>query len=73
MAIKYFKPDVLIDTRCEHCGAQHKETLERLYSEAKLICSTCGNEHTTDRGNFRRTVEETEAFIDKIPNWPLQE
>lgn len=70
MPIKYFKPDVLIDTRCDHCGVQHKTTLARLYSDDVLICSACGKEHTADRAEFRRTVEETERFIDKLPDLP---
>ncbi|MBI1889431.1 MAG: hypothetical protein HYS18_02165 [Burkholderiales bacterium] len=73
MAIKYFKPDVMIDTRCEHCGAEHKETLERLYSTEVLICVSCGEEHTADRSEFRRTVDETEALLDKLPDIPWLE
>jgi hydrogenase maturation factor HypF (carbamoyltransferase family) len=70
MGIKYFKLDILIDTCCDHCGAQYKETLGRLYSDEKLYCAVCGCEHTADRDAFRKTVDETEATISKLPDWP---
>jgi transcription elongation factor Elf1 len=65
----YFKPETLIATRCEHCGTRHKETLARLYSDARLICSVCGQEHTAERSQFRQTVDETEALVDSVSAW----
>jgi hypothetical protein len=70
MTLKYFKPDILIDTRCEHCGAARKETLARLYSDEALLCATCGREHTADRTALRHNVDEMESLIDKVPNLP---
>ncbi len=69
MTIQYFKPDIMINTCCEHCGFQCKETLERLYSNEKLACAACGCEHTHDRSQLRHTVEETEALLSRVPAW----
>jgi hydrogenase maturation factor HypF (carbamoyltransferase family) len=69
MSPRYFKPETRIETLCEHCGNQYKETLGRLYSDIRLICPTCGHEHTTERENFRQTVDETEALIDGMSAW----
>lgn len=70
MAIKYFKPDILIDISCDHCGASQAQTLAQLYSDAVLPCYACGREHVLDRANLRRSVDETEALLDKLPDWP---
>lgn len=69
MPVRYFKPDTPISTRCEHCGTQRLETLARLYSDARLICPACDQEHTAERARFRQTVEETEAAIANLPDW----
>lgn len=69
MPPRYFKPETIIATRCEHCHAQHKETLGRLYSDARLICPACGEEHTVERSRFRQTVDETEAQVDNLFGW----
>lgn len=69
MSPRYFKSGIMIDTCCEHCGAQHKETLARLYSNTRLICSSCGREHTADRSRFRQQVDETEAQVDSMSGW----
>ncbi|QAU33473.1 hypothetical protein [Janthinobacterium sp. 17J80-10] len=69
MPLRYFKLDTLIPTSCENCGRQSMETLARLYSEARLFCPGCGQEHTVQRTDFRRTVEETEAAITNLPAW----
>lgn len=69
MPPRYFKDETLIETRCDHCGALHKETLARLYSPAVLMCSRCGQEHTADRRQFRQTVDETEALVDSVSRW----
>ncbi|RJG03681.1 hypothetical protein [Noviherbaspirillum sedimenti] len=72
MPLHYFKPDILIATRCEHCGAQRKETLARLYSDARLACAACGKEHTAERMQFRQTVDNTEAMVASLPSWIIQ-
>ncbi|TCS36941.1 hypothetical protein EDC30_105163 [Paucimonas lemoignei] len=69
MSPRYFKAGILIDTCCEHCGARHKETFARLYSDAKLICASCGQEHTKDRSRFRQNVDETESLVDDMSGW----
>lgn len=69
MPLRYFKPDILVSTRCEHCGTQRKVTLERLYADEPLICAACGQEHTTERTAFRHTVEEAEAAVARLPRW----
>jgi hydrogenase maturation factor HypF (carbamoyltransferase family) len=69
MPLRYFKPELLIATSCEHCGTQHRETLARLYSDAPLLCRACGHEHTSQRHDFRQTVEQTEALVAKLPLW----
>lgn len=65
----YFKPDTLINTLCEHCGAAHQYTLERLYSDLRLICPCCGQEHTVERKHFRQNVDEAEALVDSLTAW----
>lgn len=69
MPPRYFKPEIMVDTLCEHCGARHRETFMRLYSDTKLICTTCGQEHTAERSHFRRTVDETESMVDTMAAW----
>lgn len=69
MPLRYFKPDVMVSTCCEHCGTQRKETLARLYEDTPLICAACGLEHTAERSAFRQTVEETEAVVARLPRW----
>jgi len=69
MPLRYFKPDITIATRCEHCGAQRKETLTRLYSDASLVCAICGREHSAERSRFRQTVDETESMVASLPPW----
>lgn len=71
MPLRYFKPDILIGTRCEHCGAQGRETLERLYSDLKLTCSACGHEHTAQRNHLRQSIDDTESVLARLPAWPL--
>lgn len=70
MPLRYFKADILIATRCEHCGTQRRETLARLYSDVRLTCPACGHEHTAERSGLRQTVEETEAMVASLPLWP---
>lgn len=69
MQLRYFKPDTLIATRCESCGTQRLETLARLYSDARLLCAACGQEHTAERSGFRQTIKDTEAAVANLPNW----
>lgn len=69
MPLRYFKFDTPVSTCCEHCGTQRLETLARLYSEARLICPACGQEHTKERAGLRQTVEETEEAIANLPAW----
>lgn len=69
MPIQYFKPNILIDTRCDHCGARQKETLARLYADDRLICRACGQEHTAERDALRAHVDETEALVARVPKW----
>lgn len=71
MPPRYFKDETPIDVRCERCGARHKETLARLYSEVQLICTDCGQEHTADRRHFRQIIDETEAMVDSLSGWPI--
>lgn len=72
MPLRYFKPDLLIAISCEHCGQQHRETLARLYSDMPLLCLACGHEHTSERRDFRQTVEQTEALIASLPLWTVK-
>lgn len=69
MPLCYFKPDIQIATICEHCGTPGRETLARLYSQARLSCPACGHEHTPDRHGFRQTLDETEAMVASLPPW----
>lgn len=69
MPIVYLKPDVLVATCCDHCGTLRKETFARLYSDEKLMCACCGQEHTADRSQFRQAVEETERMVARMSAW----
>lgn len=69
MPPRYFKPETIIATCCEHCHTQHKETLERLYSDARLLCPACGHEHTAERSRFRQNVDEIETQVDNLFGW----
>lgn len=69
MRLRYFKPDTRIATRCESCGTQRLETLARLYSDARLLCAACGQEHTAERSGFRQSIEDTEAAVANLPRW----
>ena len=72
MPLRYFKPDLLIATSCEHCGRQHWETLAQLYSDVSLLCIACGHEHTPRRRDFRQTVDQTESLVASLPLWTIK-
>lgn len=72
MTIRYFRPDILIAIRCEHCGNQGRETLAQLYSDARLACTACGSEHSHQRTHFRRNIDETEALVASVPGWTVK-